>query len=799
MSSINNNDDTRFTNTEPKRVKVYVLENNEWKDSGTGYCTGEISNIGSSDKKAAYLIVNNEEFPSETLLRSKLEGNIEYQRQEETLIVWKDLEGHDIALSFEESVGCDILCEFIVQVQRHVENNISLVAVRSSDNGIGSVHEIITGPVSLPSVEGDQNTQKLLDALKILNENTSYEFLKNETIEFVLQSKYIDILIKHFEKAEKEKLLKDLFLLSSIIKTLILYNQRDIIELMVDDVHIMGVIGILEYDTEFPTLKANHRQYLKSSGPSFKEVLPLNNNDLKTIVKKCFRLQFLKDVVLVTFLDDNNFNLILDIILDLETCIIDFLQVDQFLDNIIELYNPTKMCEPDMDTADFIEKRKDGIKLLHQCVQMSKNLDPIDKTKFYKSLVRKGLFNMLTYAFNNEKDSNIRILATDTVITIIEHDILLIQTVQHEKLTLETDQQKSEEVNKADNTQFETEDMKLLSVLSTILLTDKSPGLREQVVQALNTLLHPDGCLSNGENDYDNSPGGSTLNEFAYGINSEADQEFGQNMKNSYGSQMGESDDSSMYQLNRYFSNFYTQVAPILFKPLINAENVADDHLLIYLVKLISFIATEHNRLMSRKFILERGILKNISKLMGKGHILQLRLTALRCFKNIMVLDDKYYHRYMISNNLYDSVFTLLEENLNCDNLANSSVQDFFRIIVVDAFPGNACNNDRNDIRKGRTNFILFAKYLRQKYLPILKKASHIKYVAQLIQNEDEEQILDESVVWSRDDDLLGDISNNSSDTNRRGQLELNNHMTNEEEELYKDNGLLLEHQVEGT
>lgn len=27
-------------NTEPKRVKVYILENNEWKDTGTGFCIG---------------------------------------------------------------------------------------------------------------------------------------------------------------------------------------------------------------------------------------------------------------------------------------------------------------------------------------------------------------------------------------------------------------------------------------------------------------------------------------------------------------------------------------------------------------------------------------------------------------------------------------------------------------------------------------------------------------------------------------------------------------------------------------
>ncbi|GAV53146.1 hypothetical protein ZYGR_0AI04280 [Zygosaccharomyces rouxii] len=340
----NGGDEIFIGDTTPKRVKAYVLENNEWRDTGTGFCVGRLekSDVQGDDTLHAFLVVNNEDAPEEILLKSRLEGNIEYQRQEETLIVWKDLAGHDIALSFEESVGCDVLCEFVVRVQRKLEPNISLVAVKSTDNGVGSVHEIITGPVTLPSRDWKQDESSLLEALRILNENVAFEFLKNETIEFVLRTNYLDILIKHFYESERQRLPRDLLLLGSIVKTLILYNQRDILEQMVDDDKIMGIVGILEYDTEFPTSKANHRKCLHSYGPGFKEVIPIDNADLKSIIKKCFRLQFLKDVVLVRFLDDHNFNLIVDIILDLETCIVDFLQVDPFLDKLMELYDDGK-------------------------------------------------------------------------------------------------------------------------------------------------------------------------------------------------------------------------------------------------------------------------------------------------------------------------------------------------------------------------------------------------------------------------------------------------------------------------
>lgn len=742
--------------TEPKRVKAYVLENNEWRDTGTGFCIGKFNKHAEPKQDGectarAYLVVNNEDSPGDVLLKSRLEGNIEYQRQEETLIVWKDIGGRDIALSFEESIGCDVLCDFIVEVQRRLESNISLVAVKSNDNGVGSVHEIITGPVALPSREPEQDEETLMESLRVLNENIAFGFLKNETIEFVLRTDYISLLIDHFHKAERERLPKNLLLLGSIIKTLILYNQRDILEQMVEDSKINGIIGILEYDTEFPTLKANHRKCLESYSPSFKEVIPIDNEDLKSIVKKCFRLQFLKDVVLVRFLDDHNFHLILDTILDLQTCIIGFLQVDPCLDRLMDLYN-----DIENNDAKIVEKRKDGIKLLHQCVQMSKNLDPIDKSKFYKTLVRKKLFKLLDYAFQIETDSGLRIMATDTIVTIIEHDILLIHNVQNEN---SQDQQNIDDTSnpnrlfagsKASNSINginPTMDMSLLLILSTILLTDKSPGLKEQVAQALHTLLHPEGCLSS-DSEYENSPsrGNNEADVISYELNKEELDDKSRN---------GSHDDGSYFQIMDYFANFYKQVAPVIFEPLIKKEQAlkgtlnytCDDNLFIHLIKLVSFVCTEHDRRMSREFILESGLLEAVSELIGPNHSLQLRLTAVRCFKNIMCLDDDFYHRYMISKELYGPIFMLFQENINKDNLANSCIQDFCKIVVVNCLATkDEFSIEDPTMTYKRTNFILLNKHLVQKYGEILKKAQYVKFVHEMIQNYQDQMMTEDNV-----------------------------------------------------
>lgn len=791
-----------FSNTEPKRVKVYILENNEWKDTGTGFCIGEVTTIETSpevdskttesveERKEAHLVVSDEEYPSNILLHSKLEGNIEYQRQEETLIVWKDLLGQDIALSFEESLGCDRLCDFIVQVQRHIEENISLVAVRSGDDGIGSVHEIITGPVTLPLIGEPQNTETLFEALRIFNENTAYEYLKNETVEFVLQNDYISLLIGYFKTAEQKKELKDLFLISNIVKSLILYNQRDILEQMVDDEHIMGVVGILEYDTEFPTMKANHREYLKLDAPTFKEILPLENQDFKMIVKKCFRLQFLKDVVLVRFLDDHNFSLFQDIILDLETCIIDVLEQEPFLANILALYNLSKDDEKLYE--DIQGKKNDGIKLIHQCVQMSKNLEDRDKTKFYKALVTMGLFNVLSYAFNVVTDPTLRILATDTIVTIIEHDILLVHNVAYKKQ--KSDPKKKGSLSQEQNDEVDTDmdekisdNMKFLMILSKILLSDKSPGLREQIVQALNTLLHPEGCFSSLDGDMENMGAGSMLNEFNYRLNSERDNNF--NSSTSMNECLDDGDINSSiesvekdqeFQLNEYFNNFYKQVAPVLFAPLMLGDVISDeksqtdaydDYLLIHLVKLISFIATEHTRISSRRFILESHILKNVCALVKPTHILQLRLTALRCIKNIICLDDKYYHRYLMTNNLYDNIFELLKENMKSDNLANSCIQDLFKLIAHRCNISHIENSNIEELRQQtgvkiskKSNFSSLNKYLWNRFGDVLRELPNVSAVNDMWDFYENKSKEAKCIPHSLNDHMLSKISTGEDD-----------------------------------
>ena len=106
--------------TEKRRVKVYELRNNDWYDRGTGFCDGTVID----DEPTIF--VNSEEEPVRTLLQTRISKDDGYQRQQETLIVWTESNGLDMALSFQEAEGCatiwsvnvvEFLCHFAHPLQ----------------------------------------------------------------------------------------------------------------------------------------------------------------------------------------------------------------------------------------------------------------------------------------------------------------------------------------------------------------------------------------------------------------------------------------------------------------------------------------------------------------------------------------------------------------------------------------------------------------------------------------------------------------------------------------------------------
>eukprot|EP00959_Pyramimonas_sp_CCMP1952_P086611 1811605-Pyramimonas_sp.AAC.2 len=115
MTSSSPRDDDAPDYSYMQRVKVYKLnENGTWDDKGTGHVSVEY--MEQSD--AAGLVVISEEDTS-TLLIHRISRDDIYQRQgADTIISWLDPEiGTDIAISFQEAIGCNYIWGQIQTVQ----------------------------------------------------------------------------------------------------------------------------------------------------------------------------------------------------------------------------------------------------------------------------------------------------------------------------------------------------------------------------------------------------------------------------------------------------------------------------------------------------------------------------------------------------------------------------------------------------------------------------------------------------------------------------------------------------------
>lgn len=627
----------------PRRAKVYILNGEDWIDNGTGYCTGEI------DEKSniPFFVVRNELDQSDIILKAYIEGNTQYQQQQETLIVWTDELGRDILLSFQEPTGCTSLCDFLIDVFQNYQPNISLVAV-ISNKGEGDITELIVGPVEFPPVPTMKNLNLVVECL---NHGASSNYSKDQISQYVLENDYITKLIELFHRCETHKKLKNLHYLCDIMKILILYSNTQIIEVLLSDPIIMGVVGILEYDSEFPNYKSNHREYL-SDESKFKEVIPINDLKVRNKIKSTFRLQFLKDVILAKLLDDSTFNLIQTLIYFNQVDVIKFLQESNgYMEKLFSLYDNTD------DSEELMEKKRDCIRMLHQFAVIANTLQINQRSDFFKK-ISKGLFKMINFSLKDQS-SNIKVLCTELIVSIIEHDAMLV----------------NESYGKDENG-VQTNDMELMTLLAGLLIEEKDIGLKLQALELIKELLDPSNVSNQKQH---------------------AASHFYEDIDDSDAIKFFDSSDAEVQQdqdYSVYIENFYVKVAAKLFGPLIelsklekidhetvssilDTNSTSDSILFQHLCELIRFCSTKHHKSLSRSFFLENNILVGLKNLVSNVFKTQLRLSAIRLIKSLIALDDEFYTRFIIVN---DVLHYVVEFDLSLNTLATSTVLSIIEI-----------------------------------------------------------------------------------------------------------------------
>ena len=222
-----------------KRVKVYELKNNDWYDRGTGFCTGQVINSPTStpENPDARILVVSEDDPNRTLLETRITKDDGYQKQQDTLIVWTESNGVDMALSFQEAEGCASIWDFVSDMQGRL-------AALAPDDGLSDDLLDPVHPISLPEPELGR-LDEVENAIRAISTTPAARDALGKWIMHHEQM-YILKIIPLVEKAEEMESTPDLHRLCTIMKHFILLNDSAIIEYAVTDAAIMGVVGALE-------------------------------------------------------------------------------------------------------------------------------------------------------------------------------------------------------------------------------------------------------------------------------------------------------------------------------------------------------------------------------------------------------------------------------------------------------------------------------------------------------------------------------------------------------------------------
>ncbi|KIK67617.1 hypothetical protein GYMLUDRAFT_36354 [Collybiopsis luxurians FD-317 M1] len=329
---------------EMKRVKVYELVGARWVDKGTAFCFGHLS----EDSTEAFLTARSEKNVDDIILTTTIRTTDVYQRQQETLIVWTEPDGVDYALSFQDSEGCAEVWSFIVDVQRHMSgatdehgsitlDSSSPLPGSAEPSSVATASIMRTGHLPAPSLGMIGEIDRAIKTLARTNT------VKEKICEYIQNEDYIKLLIDVLHQAEASESLHNLHALCSLMQTILMLNDHGIYEQILEDDYFLHVCGMLEYDPEFPTHKANFRQFLLE-GSRYHEPVLIRDFGIHRKIHHTYRLQYLKDVVLARVLDDSTFNVLNSCIIFNQIDIIQHVQQDNaFLRDIVKLYVDEEM------------------------------------------------------------------------------------------------------------------------------------------------------------------------------------------------------------------------------------------------------------------------------------------------------------------------------------------------------------------------------------------------------------------------------------------------------------------------
>ncbi|PLB34116.1 SMEK family protein, partial [Aspergillus candidus] len=376
-------------------------------------------------------------------------------------------------------------------------------------------------------------------------------------------------------------------------------------------------------DPEFPTHKANHRQYLADQS-RFKEVVPIKDPLIRRKIRYTWRLQYLKDVVLARILDDPTFSVLNSLIFFNQVEIVNHIQSNgQFLRELFSVFGPR---------APDAKRKEDAVQFLHQCAGIAKNLQAPARANLFANFITNGLFAVIAFAIKHPNPS-LRTTGIDILVALLDHDPIMMRgymlRAASEKRTPLTD------------------------TLIDLLHVESDLGVKNQLADAVKVLLDPQIPMQDpmgrmGPDQYAKRPG--ILPEAAVQAH-------------------------------------FEESAKRLFMPLKRLENRATLNDLTFqevalhshLVDILTFFVRQH-LYRSRSVIHNEALAPRVARLLTVPQK-HLKLTALKFFRCLISLQDTFYQALMTHNNTFGLILDIVYETMPRDNLLNSACLELFECI----------------------------------------------------------------------------------------------------------------------
>ncbi|EJW78478.1 hypothetical protein WUBG_10613 [Wuchereria bancrofti] len=397
---------------------------------------------------------------------------------------------------------------------------------------------------------------------------------------------YVAKLCDLFHMCEDLEHIDALHTLHQIARSLFMLNRNTLLEVLLSEKYFKDIVGMLEYDPAEPRPR-KHREFLFQKA-RFREVLPIQNDELRQKIHQTYRVQYVQDICLPapSLFEENLLSILNSYLFFSRVDIVSLLQDDKQL--LKDLFDQLK------DPATTTERRKDLTMFLKEFCSFSTSLQPNGpqgRENFYKLFFIQTLMqNDVLAAIEpciTSKDVQTRATTVEMFVMIVEFNP---QTARDYLL------QQGRGFGEAKNL--------LLNKLIDHMLTDRDPELTSAytMVKVMQSLLDPDNMIT--------AP----------------------NMKS---------------ERHEFLTFFYRRSMETLCRPLYaNTENdtlkkdnyhCANQQAMIIDILCFCF---EHHAVHMRNYCINNKLLNRVLVLLKSKHHF-LALTALRLFRRIVQLKDE--------------------------------------------------------------------------------------------------------------------------------------------------------------